>query len=112
MLGNVILHLLRRSCLNVGLSLSVFLDFALLELSCCNVFWVFEFRFTIISPWEVLIRPWYKLASNFASSQVKLDPSPLAHLRDVFLKALFLDFGLQEWRGPTLFALFCQCHTF
>ena len=29
------------------------------------------------------IRPRYKLASNFASSRVKLDPSPLAHLRDV-----------------------------
>ena len=26
------------------------------------------------------IRPWYELASNFASSRVKLDPSPLAHL--------------------------------
>ena len=32
------------------------------------------------------IRPWYKLASNFASSRVNLDPSPLAHLRDVFFK--------------------------
>ena len=40
-LGNVVLHLLRRSCLNVGLLLSVFLDFARLELSYCNVFWVF-----------------------------------------------------------------------
>ena len=32
------------------------------------------------------IRPWYELASNFAFSRVKLDPSPLAHLRDVFFK--------------------------
>ena len=32
------------------------------------------------------IRPWYKLASNFASCWVRLDPSPLVHLRDVFFK--------------------------
>ena len=46
------------------------------------------------------IRPWYKLASNFASSRVKLDPSPLAHLRDVFLKAFFLHFDLLGWPNP------------
>ena len=33
--------LLRISYLSVGLSLSVFLDFALLELTYCNVSWVF-----------------------------------------------------------------------
>ena len=32
------------------------------------------------------IIPWYKLASNFASSRVNLDPSPLVHLRDAFFK--------------------------
>ena len=84
MLGIVNLHLPRTNCLNVGLLLNAFLDFVLLELSFYNVFWVFEFRFTVISPWRSFIRPWYELASNFASSRVKLDPSPLAHLRDVF----------------------------
>ena len=46
------------------------------------------------------IRPWYKLASNFASSWVKFDPSPIAHLRNVFLEAHFLHFGLQGWPNP------------
>ena len=35
------------------------------------------------------IRPWYKSASNFASSRVKLDPSPIVCLRNVFVKGTF-----------------------
>ena len=41
------------------------------------------------------IRPWYKLANNFASSRVKLDPSHTLGM--YFLKALFLHFALQGW---------------
>ena len=52
----------------------------------------FEFRFTIIPLERSFIRLWYDLASNFASSRVKLDPSPLEHLRDVFFKGPLFGF--------------------
>ena len=48
------------------------------------------------------IRPWYKLASNFASSRVKLDPSPLAHLRDVFFKGPLFAFWPSGVAQPSL----------
>ena len=48
------------------------------------------------------IRPWYELASNFASSRVKLDPSPLAHLRDVFFKGPLFAFWLSGVTQPSL----------
>ena len=48
------------------------------------------------------IRPWYKLASNFASSRVILDPSPLAHLRDVFFKGPLFAFWPLGVAQPSL----------
>ena len=48
------------------------------------------------------IRPWYKLASNFASSRVKLDPSPIAHLRDVFFKGPLFAFWPSGVAQPSL----------
>ena len=48
------------------------------------------------------IRPWYKLASNFASSRVNLDPSPLAHLRDVFFKGPLFAFWPSGVAQPSL----------
>ena len=48
------------------------------------------------------IRPWYKLASNFASSRVKLNPSPLAHLRDVFFKGPLFAFWPSGVAQPSL----------
>ena len=103
MLGNVVLRLLRRSYLNVGLSLSVFLEFALLELSYSNVSWVFfNFTLQLFPLGRSIIRPWYKLASNFPSSRVRLDPSPLAHLRDVFFKGPLFAFWPLGVAQPSL----------
>ena len=48
------------------------------------------------------IRPWYKLASNFALSRVNLDPSPLAHLRDVFFKGPIFAFWSSGVAQPSL----------
>ena len=48
------------------------------------------------------IRPWYKLASNFASSRIHLDPSPLAHLRDVFFKGPLFAFWPSGVAQPSL----------
>ena len=48
------------------------------------------------------IRRWYKLASNFVSSRVKLDPSPLVHLRDVFFKGPLFAFWPSGVAQPSL----------
>ena len=52
----------------------------------------FNFALQLFPLGRSFIRRWYKLASTFASSQVKLDPSPLAHLRDVFSKGILFAF--------------------
>ena len=48
------------------------------------------------------IRPLYKLASNFALSRVNFDPSPLAHLRDVFFKGPLFAFWPSGVAQPSL----------
>ena len=102
MLGNVVLHLLRISYSNVGLSLrSVFLKFALLEL-LQRILGFLNFALQLFPLRRSFGRPWYKLASNFASSRVKLDLIPLAHLKGSIFKSSLFAFWPSEVAQPSL----------
>ena len=61
-----------------------------------------NFAFQLFLLERSFIRPWYKLASYFASSRVKLDPSPSAHLGDVFFKDSLFAFWPSGVAQPSL----------
>lgn len=61
-----------------------------------------NFAFQLFPFGRSFIRSWYKLASNSASFRVKLDPSPLAHLRDVFFKGPLFAFWPSGVVQPSL----------
>ena len=66
------------------------------------IFGFLNFTLQLFPLGRSFIRPWYELASNFASSRVKLDPSPLAHPRDVFFKGPLFVFWPSGVAQPSL----------
>ena len=82
------------------LSLSRLRSIGVKLLQCILGFFNFALQ---LFPLEMsFIRPWYELASNFASSRVKVDPSPIAHLRDVFFKGPPFAFWPSGMAQPSL----------